>query len=269
MVMKNFDLQRFVRVLRLDFAAGWQQLLWCLLAMLMGYLFFFWFAYNIGMKVDTVDDWESYIKSVCEGVSAFSVISWYFYCLATASTLYHGEQKKAKRMAWLMLPATNVEKFLSRWGYMLAVALGGFLMFFVADAIHAAWLWLSGKPVIAATPHFLAIFPQTSNFGPHETWVNVLSLYSVLIAGHAFFLLGGIFFRRFQPVVTAIVGITLFLVIAHFITHDQPYLRGIPYVWYHGAATVFFAALACVFTVLSYRLFCRWQIATFNFVNLP
>ena len=48
--MKNFDLQRFGRVLRFDFAQNHQQLLWCVLGMLMVYLFFFWFAHNIGMR---------------------------------------------------------------------------------------------------------------------------------------------------------------------------------------------------------------------------
>ena len=56
--MKNFDLQRFGRVLRFDFVQNRQQLLWCVLCMLMVYLFFFWFAHNIGMRVDIVTDWE-------------------------------------------------------------------------------------------------------------------------------------------------------------------------------------------------------------------
>ena len=54
-----------------------------------------------------------------------------------------------------MLIATNLEKFLARWGYLLAFSLvGGLLTFFVADGIHIAWLWLTGKPVVAAMPYF-------------------------------------------------------------------------------------------------------------------
>lgn len=267
--MKNFDLRRFGRVLRFDFAQNRQQLLWCMLGILMCYLFFFWFAHNIGMRVDIVTDWELQIKNICEGVGIFGVIGLYIYLLAMASLLYWREQKKAKRSAWLMLPATNMEKFLSRWVYMFVVSLGGFLMFLVADAIHMAWLWMTDKPVIVATTYFLKTFPQTSNFGPDETWLNVLCLYSVLVSAHAFFLLGGILFRKYQTVATAIVGSMLFLVFAHFVTRDQPYMRGIPYAWYYSCLSVFFIVLICVFTVLAYRLFCRWQLATRNFVNLP
>ena len=161
-----------------------------------------------------------------------------------------------------MLPATNLEKFLSRWVFMLAVSLGGFLMFFVADAIHMAWLWMTGKPVIAATTYF---FPQTTNVA----WLRLFSVNCIFLAGQAFFLLGGILFRKFQPIVTALVGIVPFLGLAHFMTYDQPYMHTIPYAWYLGFMSVFFVALTCVFTVLAYRLFCRWQLATRNFVNLP
>lgn len=267
--MKNFDLQRFGRVLRFDFVQNRQQLLWCVLGILMVYLFFFWFAHNIGMRVDIVTDWELHIKHICEGVGIFSVIGLYIYMLATASTLYWREQKKAKRSAWLMLPATNMEKFLSRWVYLFVVSLGGLLMFFVADAIHMAWLWMTDKPVIAATTYFLFHFPQTSSIGPHATWLNVLWAYSFFVSIHAFFLLGGILFRKFQPIVTALIGIVLFLVYVHFTNYDQPYMRDIPYAWYCLCQSVFFIALACLFTVLAYRLFCRWQLATRNFVNLP
>ena len=267
--MRNFNLQRFGRVLRLDFVEGRSQLLWLTFAGLMIYLFFFWFAYNIGMT-SVVDVDDNLVFHVCEGVGAFGSIAMFLFFLAVASSLFRKEQKKAKRTAYLTLPATNLEKFLSRWVYMLTLSVvGGFLTFFVADAIHMAWLWLTDKPVIAATTYFLKAFPQTSNSVPHETWLNVLFRYSVLVAAHAFFLLGGILFRKYQTVATAIVGSMLFLVFAHFVTRDQPYMRGIPYTWYYSCLSVFLIALTCVFTVLAYRLFCRWQIATYHFVNLP
>ena len=260
--MKNFDLQRFGRVLRFDFAQNRQHLLWCVLGMLMVYLFFFWFAHNIGMRVDIVTDWELHIKNICEGVGIFGVVCFYIYMMATASTVYWREQKKAKRTAWLMLPATNLEKFLSRWVFMLAVSLGGFLMFFLADAIHMAWLWMTGKPVIAATTYF---FPQTTNVA----WLRLFSVNCFLMSVQAFFLLGGILFRKFQPIVTALVGIVLFLGLDYFRIHIGSFIPDIPYTWYHVMMSVFFVALICVFTVLAYRLFCRWQLATRNFVNLP
>ena len=267
--MKNFDLRRFGRVLRFDFAQNRQQLLRDVLGMLMAYLFFFWFDHNIGMRVDRVTDWELHIKHICEGIGIFSVIGLYIYMLATASTLYWREQKKAKRTAWLMLPATNMEKFLSRWVYMFVVSLGGFLMFFVADAIHMAWLWMTDKPIIAATTYSQYFFMPTSDIRTDFAWFKVLSFDCFLMSVQAFFLMGGILFRKFQPIVTALVGIVLFLGLDYFRVCCGPDTSDIPNTWYHVMLSVFFVALICVFTVLAYRLFCRWQLATRNFVNLP
>lgn len=268
-VMKNFDLQRFGRVLRFDFVQNLQQLLWCVLGMLMVYLFFFWFAHNIGMRVDIVTDWELHIKHICEGVGIFSVIGLYIYMLVIASTLYRREQKKAKRTAWLMLPATNMEKFLSRWVYLFVVSLGGLLMFFVADAIHMAWLWMTDKPIIAATTYSQYYFMPTSDIRTDFAWFKVLSFDCFLMSVQAFFLMGGILFRKFQPIVTALVGIVLFLGLEYFRIHIGSFIPDIPNTWYHVMLSSFFVALTFVFTVLAYRLFCRWQLATRNFVNLP
>ena len=256
--MKNFDLQRFGRVLRFDFAQNRQHLLWCVLGMLMVYLFFFWFAHNIGMRVDIVTDWELYIKNICEGVGIFSVIGLYIYMLLMASTLYWREQKKA-----------NMEKFLSRWVYLFVVSLGGLLMFFVADAIHMAWLWMTDKPIIAATTYSQYFFMPTSDIRTDFAWFKVLSFDCFLMSVQAFFLMGGILFRKFQPIVTALVGIVLFLGLDYFRVCCGPDTSDIPNTWYHVMLSVFFVALICVFTVLAYRLFCRWQLATRNFVNLP
>jgi hypothetical protein len=267
--MKNFDLQRFGRVLRFDFVQNRQQLLWCVLGMLMVYLFFFWFAHNIGMRVDIVTDWELYIKNICEGVGIFSVIGLYIYMLLMASTLYWREQKKAKRTAWLMLPATNMEKFLSRWVYLFVVSLGGLLMFFVADAIHMAWLWMTDKPIIAATTYSQYYFMPTSDIRTDFAWFKVLSFDCFLMSVQAFFLMGGILFRKFQPIVTALVGIVLFLGLDYFRVCCGPDTSDIPNTWYHVMLSSFFVALTFVFTVLAYRLFCRWQLAARNFVNLP
>lgn len=267
--MKNFDFQRFGRVLRLDFAESRGTLLWFSLGGLTLYLFFFWFAHNIGMKADVVNDWEWYIKDICKGVFIFSILAMYISFLASANTLYWAEQKKAKRTAHLMLPATNLEKFLARWIYQLVFSVVvGLLPFFVADGIHIAWLWLTGKPVASTTTYFLNTLPRLSSINK-DYWLNGLMDYSALVVGHAFFLLGGIVFRKCQFVATALVGIVAFITFAHFTTHDQPYMQAIPYDWYYLGMSLFFFALICVFTVLAYRLYCRWQVATRNYVNLP
>ena len=106
--MKNLNMTRFGRVLKLDFTEGMKSMMWAALAMLLLYLFFFWFAYNIGFH-GFVNRGEDFVRMVCEAVGSFGCVAMMFFFLITVSTLYRSEQKKQQRIAWLMLPATNLE----------------------------------------------------------------------------------------------------------------------------------------------------------------
>ena len=89
---------RFGRVLKLDFTEGLKPMMWGALCMLLLYLFFFWFAWNIGFH--SFEPKNQIVDPVCESVGAFSMIAMYIYFLITACTLYRGEQKKQQRIAW-------------------------------------------------------------------------------------------------------------------------------------------------------------------------
>ena len=274
--MKNFDMKRFGHVLKLDFAEGLKPMMWGALAMLLLYLFFFWFAHSIGYKDVSIepggpgDPNSSYvlIHLLCESVGAFSLIAMLIYFLVAASILYRSEQKKQQRISWLMLPATNLEKFLSRWIYMLVFSLvGGMLTFFVADLIHIAWLWMSGHTVMATTPYFFHTMPHTDRYAP---LLNIINVYGMMITIHAFFLLGSVLFRKYHFIVSGVLVFITFLVIASIYNTLGLYQ-------YNGETArtitdivfiVFEACAIVLFTWLAYRLFCRWQVVTHKFVNL-
>lgn len=261
--MKNFDLQRFGRVLRLDFAVGQRQLLVYSIGGVMLYLFFFWFAHNIAFSNYMITDWKDYLHHVCEAVAMFGILTMNLFFLVVASTLWRHEQPKTGRTRHLMLPATQLEKFLSRWVYMFVLSVtAGCLTFFVADAIHIAWLWLTDKPVVAASTYLVNALPKDSSH-------NALAVYWMLLCCHAFFFLGGVVLRKFHFALTAVTALVLYPAAFHFLTPDQPYLKWLPISWRYGVMDVLYIVLPCVFTVLAYRLYCRWQVATRNFVNLP
>ena len=228
---------RFGRVLKLDFTEGLKPMMWGALCMLLLYLFFFWFAWNIGFH--SFEPKNQIVDPVCESVGAFSMIAMYIYFLITACTLYRGEQKKQQRIAWLMLPASNLEKFTSRWIYMLVFSIvGGLLPFFVADLIHMGYL-------------------------------DVIGLYFCYVAIHSFFLLGGVFFKKFHFIVTSAVFVIGFITIS--VTANTLGYRNIPTpecIWDDIIAIVFAACLITLFTWLAYRLFCRWQVITHKFANV-
>ena len=52
--MKQFDMTRFGRVLKLDFYEGRKAMMWGTLCMLLLYLFFFWFAHELGFHIKLI-----------------------------------------------------------------------------------------------------------------------------------------------------------------------------------------------------------------------
>ena len=280
--MKQFDMTRFCRVLKLDFVEGRKAMMWGALCMVLLYLFFFWFAHEIGFH-DSRFDYEQNperrmlmrVDAICEAVGVFSAIAMFIFFLISASTLYHGEQKKQQRIAWLMLPASNLEKFLSRWIYLLVFSVvGGLLTFFVADLIHMAYLTMTDYPVQSAADDFFKIFPHTRTFPSGEYTgdnpLSVTSQYTALITIHAFFLLGGVFFKKFHFIATTAVFAVAMACFAS--VYNSLGYRDTPtppdYILGNIISIGFSVCLIAIFTWLAYWLFCRWQVVTHKFANL-
>lgn len=266
--MKQFDMTRFGRVLKLDFYEGRKAMMWGALCMVLLYLFFFWFAWNIGMhSYNEIVDF--YVQHICEAVAGFSMMAMYIYFLITASTLYRGEQKKQQRIAWLMLPATNLEKFLSRWIYMLVFMLvGGVLTIFLADCIHMIWLQIAGHPVHSMAKALVQNLPHANKYNP---LIEIVNIYLAFVVIHSIFLLGGVFFKKFHFIATSAVVVIAFACIVATanmlghrdtpVAHDEVTKQIIFWIIANSGLTV-------LFTWLAYWLFCRWQVVTHKFANV-
>ena len=250
--MKQFDMTRFGRVLKLDFFEGRKAMMWGALCMVLLYLFFFWFAHNIGIhdsRYDYIQDPERRmlmrVDAICEAVGVFSAIAMFIFFLISASTLYRGEQKKQQRI------------------------------FFVADLIHMAYLTMTDYPVQSAADDFFKLFPHTRTFPSGEYTgdnpLSVTSQYTALITIHAFFLLGGVFFKKFHFIATSAVLVILFAGVVA--TVNMLGYRDGPVPLDEATKQFIFwiivnTGLIALFTWLAYWLFCRWQVVTHKFANL-
>ena len=261
--MKQFDMRRFGLVLRLDFAEGLKPLLWNALLMVLVYLFFFWGAWH-GFYRGT-----NQVQDVCMTVGGFSCIAMYVYFVASVNRIFRDVQQKQKLTSYLMLPATNLEKFLSRWVFMLVFSVvGGIVAFLLADVIHAAYLSLSGLPVHWATSFFVDAMDIKVNYrtGP-RIWLMVCSL---LVFIHAFFLLGGVLFRRYHFVATSAVFVLLLSVWTWLmnVTGVSQLTWELTYNTVAAIEITIFIVVTVLLTCLSYWLFCRYQVITRKLVNL-
>ena len=259
-------MRRFGLVLKLDFAEGIKPLLWNALLMVLVYLFMYWFCYNVSMKDAITPYSPEHVRGVCSSVGMTGFIAMYVYFIASVVRIFRDVQKKQKLTTYLMLPATNLEKFLSRWVYVLVFSIvGGFPAFFVADALHAAWLGLNGYPVYWASNLFLGAFS-----GSDKYWEVIIEVYCMLGFIYAFFLLGGVFFKRYHFAATGGVGLLLLSGLSWLLRVTGLYKQYNDLTWETSAAIdiAFTLAGIVLFIWLSYWLFCRYQVITRKLVNL-
>lgn len=220
---------------------------------------------------------DSYKKSAYMffGFISFMVI----YVLA--SCIFRNMKTKLQRESFLMLPATNLEKYVARF---LVVTVGGLVTllgalvisdiiqlifsFFITPSFHISLTW----PVLSHT--IFALSPIDNS------WQTILEVYSFLIFAHSFATLGGAFYRKFPVLLTACTGLAFYLIFSYII--NELYEAG----WLDFVGTfhieegssaqycaVFtssavFLALAAFNYWASYKLFTRMQVICNKWINI-
>lgn len=255
-------MKRFGRVLKLDFAQGYKSILWGSLRMLLLYLFLFWFAHKTNSGTYDYYNLEGFLRRVIQAAAGFCDFSLSIFFLVVVSMMFRAEQKKENRVVLLMLPASNLEKFVSRWLYVLAYSvIGGVGMFFVADALHMLYLWATDSMVMSASPVFLDYIV------PDRNTLTVINVYVATISVYTFFLLGGIFFKRNNFLICATLFV-VFITVLVFNTINMPVYQSSQHFGTTYIFTIIHLCLIALFTWLSYRLFCRWQVVTHKYANI-
>ena len=169
------------------------------------------------------------------GAALFALAS-----LILVSTIVSGENEKRKREAFLMLPASNLEKFLALMTYTSVICvLGVFLAFVLGDSLRMAWFWISG-PYTEAKVSYIgnpteyyywwssAIPEMMDNLTPHIleadscNWfylvMNLFVITAIAVWTHSLLIIGGTLFRKYSFVISCIIFI-LFWVIFVKTTH--------------------------------------------------
>lgn len=187
-------------------------------------------------------------------------------------------KQKNKAIDFFMLPVSNFEKFLSR--YLLSTV--GLIVLAVCDIALADVLNMLTAVVFGMDSYSSLIMNCVTIIAKvcdeviseaavtDRGWMFIAYGFMMLLSCHAFFLLCGVIFRRRQW----LLGVLLAMVIAYlFESVNIDIASGIRCV-----ASGSFIAASClllgfvVFVVvmywLSYRLFCRTQIAGRKWVNL-
>lgn len=283
---KVLDFHRLAMVLRWGALSNWKKYVRNTLGLAFVFSFIcicFQFNWRSNGYVTYHDVKDLYLGNV-SGLFMFMSFIIFFFC---GSRIFINMKTKASRSLFLMLPATNMEKFISRLLYtVVGTSLMIFASWMIADIIQFVFsLFLTpgmqGSLVARAfeqlflknnfdSSHFV-VRNGTSVLG--QTFPVGMFLLSLTIFNHSFFTLGGTIFRKSATLLTICSSfILMFLmalissfvdddVLVHFVQSMQPNTFG----WL--MVNVFL--LLSVFNYwASYKLFTHMQIINNKWFNV-
>ena len=283
---KVLDFHRLAMVLRWDALSNWKKYVRSTLGLAFVFSFiciFYQFNWRSNGYVTYNDVKDLYLGNV-SGMFMFISFIIFFFC---GSRIFINMKTKASRSLFLMLPATNMEKFTSR---LLYTVLGTSLMivasWMIADIIQFVFsLFLTpGMQGSLVGTAFEELFLKNNFDSSHfvvrngtsvlrQTFPVGMFLLSLTIFTHSFFTLGGTVFRKSATLLTICSSfILMFLmalissfvdddVLVHFVQSMQPNTFG----WL--MVNVFL--LLSVFNYwASYKLFTHMQIINNKWFNV-
>lgn len=212
---KVLDFHRLAMVLRWDALSNWKKYVRNTLGLAFVFSFIcicFQFNWRSNGYVTYHDVKDLYLENV-SGLFMFMSFIIFFFC---GSRIFINMKTKASRSLFLMLPATNMEKFISRLLYtVVGTSLMIFASWMIADIIQFVFsLFLTpgmqGSLVARAfeqlflknnfdSSHFV-VRNGTSVLG--QTFPVGMFLLSLTLFTHSFFTLGGTVFRKSATLLT-------------------------------------------------------------------
>ena len=241
--MNSFSIKRFWKTMRWVLAVNFRSLLmWTTGAALVAFL-----GEMIVWAMTRYGDPDSLIREYVAMDSAIFVIA----VIIMISMVVSSINEKRKREAFLMLPSSNLEKYLSLVVYTSVICvLCVFLALVVGDSLRIAWFW--GRETFASVPYAEDIQSVCTNSDGHNVYwyssaipkllENLFSgmipsfdergmmIYtipykvcsSIVIVGlltwiHSTYILGGTLLRKYAFVLSSLVIILAFLLLAWLI----------------------------------------------------
>lgn len=266
----NFNLSRFGKLLKADLTANKKSYLFRVLGEYIAFMLAAIPMMTIGISYDKGTSLDVELSTL--GTLGFCVIIFGLLCLRSASLILECMNTKEKSIHYLMLPASNFEKFMAR------TSISTFLFILVATPVAFLFTEVTrlllmimihhvelNTPDLLISEMFLRFLKDVSDCSEYTT-----NLIITVILGYAFthslFILGGCIWRKHAMLKT--IGVLLFFdvvvqpLLLSFIPENIDSVMDIdvsnisPWV----IIQVGIAGLTLLCWWLSYRLFCRKQV---------
>lgn len=198
----------------------------------------------------------------CVFVVVFSVLA---STVMGAGYMFLSMDGKHDRQTLLMLPASNLEKYVMRyatWILMLPLTVAAFL---IADSVQYVVNVMLGHEWVQTVTGFIAEIDYNYQFGPNPRR-TLLALFMLLLWIHSVYAVGATLFRSLKHnwLLTSVVLIAGYLLLICFVKWTT-----LNCYWWnnHGMFNLLFLCLTVLNFWLSYWLFCRQQVKG-RFVNV-
>ena len=279
--MNSFSFNRFGKTLRWVMAVNFRTLLmWTIgsvVAVFVGEL--------MTAEIGKYSAYEMVDLYGTMGSALFILVS-----LIMASTIVSSVNEKRKRQAFLMMPSTNLEKFLSLLVYTSVICVACVLLAFVlGDCLRMAWFWIKihsfsteyqvsviGDPVENLTPNVLD--PDSYR----RTWfynaMNVFVIFAIAVWNLSLMTICGTLLRKYAFVVASLIIILCSILLSWTIHHFGLFLfwgdvwkDGVHYESEVGALAYVLAVLLPALAVFNYwasfHIFKHFELITNKWTN--
>ena len=285
--MNHFNFHRFSLVLNWVLRVNWRRLVFGVAGSAAGVL-----IGELAIRAnETYYHPYSLIYTYAQLGSALILIGTIVMVCGVTSTV----NEKRKRSAFLMLPATNLEKFLALVGFTAVVCpLCLFLSFALGDTLRMAFFWLQGAQngIISVTYDdgttwgwWSSAVPLVvenltpNNFGEFR-WLELLYFVTWVVFAHSWYTFFGTLVRKYAFVISNIVfigaALLLFQVLERYGDHlwlfNKTWEHGV-YVSHYNTPLIYWViavqlALACLGYWASFRIFKNFQLIPNKWTNV-
>lgn len=218
--MNNFSFNRFSQALRWVVGVNFRNLMIWTLGYMVGIF--------LGEQLFFIFSSDYDVANLLGNISQFCTIFILIALGVGLSTVFYDLNKKTRREAFLMLPASNLEKFLASVVYVSIVWMFFVALSFVAgDTLRMVYRalvngdeWISTVPMVINTiePGFVDVLSSPGSTLEYMV-MNTFVLSALIVWMHSLYLFGGTLFRKYSFVVSTIVLILCMLLLAWLTGH--------------------------------------------------
>ena len=261
--MRQFDIERFKNLARWSLKNDKRNYVKSFLQMLVIFtLLFLFFTTMATVKLNNQN--VKYIPCAIVAIAAFAVL-----IVMGSSYMFYNMDGKHDMQALLMLPASNLEKYLMRYATWILLLPLYLLAFFVADLLQYLVNVLVGHEGTMLVMQYVAdnmsigkILDTSANGNTREVMLNLLM---VALWIHSLYALGATFFRwrKYNSILTSVVLVAGYILLTAFCGWGSANCA-----WWnnHRLFNLLYLVLIVFNFGLSYRLFCRQQVIG-KFIN--